>query len=436
LYETPLLTRLEPLFLPERAKSVRIALSSGTPDTTGQMIIDNLAIQPPSGNGVSIPSWTNETFEKGKLMNSMSGTPSGWRRGGTDPAIARLVIRSGSRAIGLVDGVQTATGKWTSLLSLPTIPKGGCSAILSWDEAYDIVGGGFYRASYLNIPPGSYHFRAIAVTANPYPASTHLELAIRVRPSLWETPWFRPTATAAGVGLFALVVLQTYRRRALVRFSKLNLRHTLQEDRARIARDMHDDLGTRVSSLIMGTSLVQRDLIKDPGATQRHLVRMSSAARDLATAMDELIWAVNPANDTLDKLASHLCGMVQDMFSDGRFRLQIRVPSDLPHIPLRAEFRHHFSLAVKEALHNVLKHAGPCDVSLEVKQEGGQFIAVVQDTGCGFDPSTPEEGNGLLNLHSRLAELGGSCEVESAPGSGTTVVLRCLLEQQIHPSLS
>lgn len=433
LYETPLLTRLEPLFLPEKAKSLRVTLSSGTPDTTGQIIIDNLTIQPPSGNGVSIPSWPNETFEKGKLMNSMSGTPSGWRREGTDPAIARMVIRSGSRAIGLVDGEQTATGKWTSLLSLPAIPKGGSSVMLSWDEAYDIVGGGFYRASYLNIPPGSYHFRAIAVTARPYPASTHLELAIRVRPSVWETPWFRPTATAAGVGLLALVILQTYRRRALFRFSKLNLRHTLQEDRARIARDMHDDLGTRVSSLIMGTSLVQRDLDKDPVATHRHLVRMGSAARDLATAMDELIWAVDPANDTLDQLASHLGGLTQDMFFEERFRVHIRIATDLPHILLRSEFRHHFSLSVKEALHNVFKHAGSCEVTLEVNLIKNEFTAIVRDTGTGFNPAIPAEGNGLLNLHTRLAELGGSCSVESTLAQGTTVTLSCSLTDQTRP---
>lgn len=436
LYESPLVSRLEPLFLPENARSVRMMLSSGTPDTTGQIVIDNLAIHPPSGMKASSRPWPNVMFEKGELMNSVSGIPNGWQRGGADPAIARLVIRPESRAIGLVDGEQSATGTWTSVMKLPPIPSGGRSVLLSWDEAYDVVGGGFYRASYLNIPPGTYHFRAIAVTQNPDPASAQLELPIMVRTPLWENPWFRPTATAAGVGLLALVILQTYRRRALSRFSKLNLRHTLQEDRARIARDMHDDLGTRVSSLIMGTSLVQRDLDNDPVATHRHLARMGRSARDLATAMDELIWAVNPANDTLDQLASHLGGLLQDMFHDDRFRLQIRVPTDLPHIPLRAEFRHHFSLAVKEALNNVFKYAGPCEVSLEVKQIGNEFIAIVQDTGSGFDPSKPAEGNGLLNLHSRLAELGGSCEVKSAPGSGTTVILRCALDHQTRQSLS
>ena len=433
LYESPLVSRLEPLFLPKNSNSVRITLSSGTPDTTGQIVIDNVAIHPASATDESLTSWPNEIFERGKSVNSVSGTPDGWLRGGADPAIARLVIRPESRAIGLVDGEQTATGTWASLLSLPKIPREGSSVLLSWDEAFDIVGGGFYRASYLNVPAGSYHFRAIAVTRNPVPASTHLELPIIVRTPLWENPWFRPTATATGVGLIALLILQTYRRRALFRFSKLNLRHTLERDRARIARDMHDDLGTRVSNLIMDASLVQRDLTKDSVATHRHLVRMGTAARDLATAMDELIWAVDPANDTLDQLASHLGGLIQDMFHEERFRVHIRIATDLPHILLRSEFRHHFSLAVKEALHNVLKHAGSCEVTLEVSLKDDKFTALVRDTGTGFNTETPAEGNGLLNLHTRLAELGGSCSVESTLAEGTTVTLSCSLTHQARP---
>ena len=231
------------------------------------------------------------------------------------------------------------------------------------------------------------------MTRNPGPASTHLELPIIVRTPLWENPWFRPTATAAGVGLIALVILQTYRRRALFRFSKLNLRHTLERDRTRIARDMHDDLGTRVSSLIMGTSLVQRDWNRDPVATHRHLLRMGSAARDLATAMDELIWAVDPANDTLDQLASHLGGLVQDMFHDDRFRVHIRSANRTSRtsrsVPNSDTISHS---SVKEALHNVFKHAGSCEVTLEVYLIDNQFTAVVRDTGSGFNPPSRRRG--------------------------------------------
>ena len=180
------------------------------------------------------------------------------------------------------------------------------------------------------------YFGAIAVTGKPQPAGTHLELPILVRQSFWETPWFWPVAASLAVGLVALVVLQTFRRRALARLSKLKLQHTLERDRTRIARDLHDDLGTRVSSLMMGSSLVQRDFDRDPAAARRHLTRMSASARELVTAMDELVWAVDPANDTLDRLASHLAGMAQEMFRDSEIRVRISVPIELPATPLRS----------------------------------------------------------------------------------------------------
>jgi signal transduction histidine kinase len=434
--EARLQPRLEPLFFPENARALRIILSSGTPDTTGQWVIDQLAIHLPGDSGEAASLWQNGSFERGLRVDTLGGLPDGWKRGGDDPAIAPLVQHQGGKALGLADGSQTMAGFWIGEQPLPKIPASGVSALLSWQEAYNVIGGGAHRATYLNVPPGSYMFRASAVTDKPQPAGTHLELPILVRQSLWQTPWFWPVSASLGVGLLALVVLQTYRRRALARLSKLELQHTLERDRARIARDLHDDLGTRVSSLMMGTSLVQRDLERDSAAARRHLTRMSASARELVAAMDELVWAVDPANDTLDRLASHLAGMAQEMFRDSEIRVRISVPVELPATPLRSDFRHHFSLAVKEALHNVLKHAGPCEVSFELHVSAGEITALIRDDGHGFDPADPEEGNGLLNLQSRLAELGGSCEIVSSPSAGTTVTLRCPLEMFFLPPSS
>ncbi len=427
--ESRLQPRLEPLFFPENARALRIILSSGTPDTTGQWVIDHLAIHLPGQSGEASSLWSNGSFENGLRVDTLGGLPDGWKRGGDDPAIAPLVQHQGGKALGLADGSQTMAGFWISEQPLPKIPASGVSALLSWQEAYNVIGGGAHRATYLNVPPGSYVFRASAVTDKPQPAGAHLALPIFVRRSFWETPWFWPVAASLGMGLLALVVLQSYRRRAVARLSKLELQNTLERDRARIARDLHDDLGTRVSSLMMGTSLVQRDLDRDSAAARRHLTRMSASARELVSAMDELVWAVDPANDTLDRLASHLAGMAQEIFRDSEIRVRISVPVELPATLLRSDFRHHFSLAVKEALHNVLKHAGPCEVSFELHVSAGEIIALIRDDGRGFDPAAPEEGNGLLNLQSRLAELGGSCEIASRPAAGTTVTLRCPLEK-------
>jgi len=434
LTDSRLIPRLEPLFLPENSKSLRHTLSAGTPDITGQMVIDNLSINLPASPDQKSSIWPNGAFEYGSLMDTTGGVPKGWRREGDDPAIAQLVQRPGNKAIGLVDGNQSSAGEWISLVPVPQPPGNGCTVMMRWEEAYNVISGNSHRSTYLNVPPGEYTFRAIAVTRKPVAGGTHLELPIVVRPPLWESPWFSPVAASALVGLVALVILQTHRRRAFARISKANIQHSLERDRARIARDMHDDLGTRVSSLIMGTSLVQRDLVRDPAATQRHLARMAFSARDLANAMSELVWAVDPANDTLDQLASHLTGLAQEIFRDSDTRVRIEIPTRIPATPLRSDLRHHFSLAVKEALHNVFKHAGPCEVVFELRIDRGEIIAIIQDSGAGFDTESPAEGNGLLNLRSRLGELGGYARIVSSVGAGTTVTLGCSLENLLNPN--
>jgi signal transduction histidine kinase len=143
--------------------------------------------------------------------------------------------------------------------------------------------------------------------------------------------------------------------------------------------------------------------------------------------MDGLVWAVNPANDTLDHLAMHLSAVAQEIFRDSPMKLRISIPPDLPAVPLRSDFRHHFALGVKEALHNVLKHAGPCEVSFSLFTDHSALVAEIEDTGQGFDVSIPREGNGLHNLAARFEELGGTCVIESVPGKGSRAVFRCQL---------
>ena len=427
-YESVLTQRLEPLFLAGDASSLRITLSSGTPDTTGQAVVSGLAVHLPGSSTPNDSIWKNSALSEGQRMDTVGGVPAGWRRSSEDPAIAPLILRPDGPALGLVDGSLTAAGYWTGEQKLPPLPASGIASLLSWKEAHNVIGGGTHRATYLNVPPGNYQFRAIAVARRPFPDGAHLEVPVIVRQSLWENNWFRPAAASVAVALVALLILQTYRRRALARLSRMQILNSLERDRTRIARDLHDDLGTRVSSLMMGVSLLRRELGGSASETNTHLSKINTTARDLVTAMDELVWAVDPANDTLDQLVSHLTAMAQELFRETDIILRIDVPVNFPAMTMRSEFRHHFSLAVKETLHNTFKHAGACEVTFEIGLEAGQLRATVRDSGVGFDPANPREGNGLINVKSRLTEIGGSCTVASEPGQGTVVSLLCPLQ--------
>jgi signal transduction histidine kinase len=423
---SPLMRRTEPLFVPENTQRIRVSVSSGTPDTTGSWVIDDLMLA--RSNAPDTNLWADGPLREGERMNQIGGIPRYWERRGTEPAIARVMQFEGNSALGLLDAEQQHSAMWTSIRELGVAPaKGGETFLLAWSEAYNVIPGASLRATYMNVPPGQYVFRAIAVASNTKPETTHLAFPLMVEQPFWRHSWFLPLAVAVGVMALLLVFFAAYRRRSRHRLSAIKLQHALERDRARIARDMHDDLGTRVTVLNLAASFLRRAIGGDPEKARQQVVRLESAARDLVHAMDGLVWAVNPANDTLDHLATHLSAVAQEIFRDSPIRLRIAIPDDLPAALLHSDFRHHFALGIKEALHNVLKHAGPCDVVFRLAASDGALVAEILDTGTGFDPTTPREGNGLHNLAARFQELGGTYVIESAPGKGTRAVFRCHL---------
>jgi len=143
--------------------------------------------------------------------------------------------------------------------------------------------------------------------------------------------------------------------------------------------------------------------------------------------MDEIVWAVNPQNDNLTRLADYLCQVADDCFADNPIRLVKDVPMQLPAIPVRAEVRHDLTLAVKEAFTNLLRHSRASEVRLRLSWNKPGLEISVEDNGCGFDPAIPSQGNGLANQKARLKRIGGTVELASQAGSGTRIVFRVRL---------
>jgi len=149
--------------------------------------------------------------------------------------------------------------------------------------------------------------------------------------------------------------------------------------------------------------------------------------------MDEIVWAVSPHHDTLDSLVNYLGKFAQDFLNVAGIRCRLVVPIQLPAWPLTAEVRHSLFLAFKEALHNVVKHAAATEVRVSLTLAKSGFSASIEDNGRGFDPASVGTaattndplriagGNGLANMRKRIAGIGGECQVDSAPGKGTTV---------------
>ena len=142
------------------------------------------------------------------------------------------------------------------------------------------------------------------------------------------------------------------------------------------------------------------------------------------TSVNETVWAVNPENDNLDALANYLCQVGNQLCSQAQLRCRLEVPSSSPNIPLTSQVRHNLIMAVKEAIHNIIKHARASEVHLSIAFEASLLSVSIHDDGCGFDPAACTPGHGLGNLERRLHDIGGSFTIESRLGAGTTVALR------------
>ncbi|WP_200269753.1 histidine kinase [Luteolibacter pohnpeiensis] len=424
--------RRAPLLAPPNSQFLRVTLSSGAPDTSGSLGIDNLHIVRPNRPELSL--WENGDFEGGVNILSPMRAPSGWQRGGDEPAIALVSTGEGSTILCLIDGDQTKSGKWSAIQKIDFDPGHAedRSLMVSWSEAYNIIPGNQQRATFLNVPAGTYHFRAIGVTDQGPPTSASVSLELEVKPYFWETTWFTPAITASIISLIAIAILRHRHRRHHRRMHELSLQTALERDRTRIARDMHDDLGTRVSVLNLTASLARRSIGCAPEKASAHLDKISTASRELVAAMDELVWAVDPSNDHLDSLALQLTRHAEEVFQDSEIRCRLDIPPSLPHHPINSDLRHHVSMAVREAFHNILKHAGPCEVFLKFTFEAGQLEIEIRDNGRGFDETAANHGNGLINIRNRIRELGGTAKIQSQGHKGTLLVLQCPVPKTPH----
>jgi signal transduction histidine kinase len=151
--------------------------------------------------------------------------------------------------------------------------------------------------------------------------------------------------------------------------------------------------------------------------------------------MDEIVWAVTPGNDTLEKFTAFIGQFVQNFLKPTGIACRLALPVELPDLPMEATVRHHLYLLVREALNNVIRHTHAQTVRFSLVLEGKTLVLTLSDDGCGFDPSRDAassnerlfHGNGLSNMRKRMAEIGGALEIVSASGCGTTLILQLKL---------
>jgi len=288
--------------------------------------------------------------------------------------------------------------------------------------------GNTRAARFARLAPGAYEFQVAACNSDGIWNDTGARIRLVQEPFFHQTRTFMVLCWVAAGAVFAGLATGVARvahavsmRRMRRRLALLEAQRALDQERTRIARDIHDDLGSTLTRIVLLTELGRRE----PAQTHTpdgHLAAIQTAARDITRRLDEIVWAINPGNDTLDALVTYISKMAADQARAAGLRCRLDLPSVLPTWPLTGSVRHNLFLASKEALHNAIKHADPDELRLRLVQREDSFDLEISDDGVGL-PAAPETmgGDGLVNLRERLAALGGECLIRSAPGQGTVV---------------
>ena len=206
----------------------------------------------------------------------------------------------------------------------------------------------------------------------------------------------------------------------------------LAQERARIARDLHDDLGSSLTEITMLATTGPGLKLPADEATER-METIVGKSRTLVNALDEIVWAVDPERDTLASVARYLASYTEEYLAGLKVACRVQIPNSFPEQVVSGEVRHHLFLAVKETLNNAIRHGGATEIGFRVQVLEARLLISVTDNGSGFDTSGRSNGRGLLNLRNRLKHLHGHCELESTPGAGSTVSLQLPLPVPNNP---
>jgi signal transduction histidine kinase len=294
-------------------------------------------------------------------------------------------------------------------------------------------------ARYSYVPPGQYTFEVQGCNSDGVWNRNPAQVAFVVKPFYWQTMWFLSGAGGLCVAMAGAIGWFLTRQRMRRKLAQMKQQHAIEHERARIANDIHDDLGAQLTRITM-LSDSARDETSDPAQVIDGLNQIYSTAREATRAMDEIVWAVNPKHDTIESLANYLEKFGFDYLDSATIRCRLDFPGCLPPRCLTTEMRHNLFLAYKEALHNVVKHADATEVRITFSIQNLELELTVEDNGKGFGLNNVENnvtsdrgtgrlatGHGLENMNRRVCSLGGTCQVQSDPGRGTKVIFRLKL---------
>lgn len=281
------------------------------------------------------------------------------------------------------------------------------------------------RSVTASLSPGKYRFLVRAVNSDGATSARPASVSFNILPPFWRRPWFI-TLAALGIGL-AIYAVDRYRIRRVVELERV---------RTRIATDLHDDIGASLSQIAILSEVVSARVGRDgrESAVSEPLATIAGTSREMVDSMSDIVWAINPKRDRLSDLAQRMRLFASDILSARDIRIRFSAPETAKDVTVGADLRREIYLIFKETVNNLAKHSSATVAEIDFRLAGNRIVVVVSDNGKGFalDEVGANEGvqrvsmggHGLGSMRQRAEKLGGTYEIVSEVGRGTTVTLK------------
>jgi len=270
--------------------------------------------------------------------------------------------------------------------------------------------------NFINLPAGNYTLMVRAEFPESMYAPQQNSLSFLIMPPWWQTWWFR-TLECIALAVIILVIIRAYVKRKLEKQRMaLEKQQAVQKERTRIATDMHDDLGSGLSSIRFLSEKVRRNTFSD--ITRTDIDKILASSTELIDKMNEIVWAMNEKNDTLADLLTYIRSYAKEYCEENGLYCEIKLPDYIPDTFVSGEIRRNIFLTIKESLHNIIKHAEATRAELSFLVDSG-FMATIRDNGKGCDLTAARKdssGNGLKNMRKRIESIGGEFNIYNGEG--------------------
>lgn len=267
-------------------------------------------------------------------------------------------------------------------------------------------------ANYTSLPPGKYIFNVKCINMQGIESANVTSLPLTILPHFYQTWWFISLAFIA-VGLLTYLM---YR----MRLTKLL---AVERIRNKVARDLHDDVGSTLSTINILSTMAKTKLLADPVKTSEYISKITDNSQHMMEAMDDIVWSIKPDNDNMQKIVARMREYSSAILEPKEIEISFRVGEHIYDLKLNMETRRDVFLIFKEAINNIAKYAHCSKVDIFLIHENKRFTMNIIDNGAGFDVRSADSGNGLGNMQKRAESLRGTIKINSFEGQGTEIEL-------------